>query len=763
MSDEHVKINDTEPRIAHLGDGAATVFAVPFPYLAAADLAVWAGGVLQTIDADYTVAGAGESGGGSVTFAVAPAAGIEVVIARRTVIARMSDFLPGGALRADVLNTELDRLTAIAQELHGRLDRALRLADHDSAPALAAAPAKAAMANRLLAFDADGEPVAGPLSASLQQVENVAALEASAVASAVSAEASAASAQEDADGVAALVQNVPAAASFAGDGTDTDFALAAAPVSHLALIVTVDGAVIDPADYTVDGATLSFAAAPADGAAIHVRDLSATAAVDAAAVAALAPLAAEIAAVGQTAAAVAQVAAELDTVGEAAHVAARADFLRRHPEIPPPALVLAPSIGHGAGLLSCERDGAATTAGPGRRLKTVAADAARLWHDPQSGRPLYILKEAAATNLCLQSADLAAAPWIDSGAPATGIGATAPDGGQSTRVIDPEAGVSSSRRQFIDLSGFQAGETLCVSAWIRRSDPGVFPALRVFVFDDALPVRTKLFDAALLPFSTAELTNLTGAWDDHGFEHWADGWVRCRGRIFLPDPGVQALDYMDVRAFPAWNTQDLGSADAAAQGFADFFGYQVEAGARASSYIPTAAAQVTRPADALQAALPHPPAASEFTLLARYRYLGPDGGGGDHAHPLSLGDATNGADDYLAIRHGHAGGADAEKPGAVIETPGGGLDALGEDSARAPGDSVAVAAAVDGAGSAFEVDGEGEPQAASPARPDAARLTHLIVGAEPAQSWDIHHNIGLEEAALWPVRLSDAQLTEITA
>ncbi|ANK80090.1 MAG: hypothetical protein TEF_04260 [Rhizobiales bacterium NRL2] len=763
MSDEHVKINDTEPRIAHLGDDAATVFAAPFPYLAAADLAVWAGGLLQTIEADYTVAGAGESGGGSVTFAVAPAAGVEIVIARRTAIERVSDFLPGGALRADVLNTELDRLTAIAQELRGRLDRALRLADHDAAPALAAAPAKTALANRLLAFDGDGEPVAGPLSASLQQVENAAALEASAAASAASAEASAASAQEDANGVAALVQNVPAASSFSGDGTGTDFALAAAPVSHLALIVVVDGAVIDPQDYSVDGATLSFAAAPADGSAILVRDLSATAAVDAAAVAALAPLAAEIEAVGQAVGAVAQVAAELEAVGEAAQVAARADLLRRHPSTPPPALVLAPSIGHGTGLLTCERDGAATTAGPARRLTTVAADAARLWHDPQSGRPLYILKEEAATNLCLQSADLAAAPWIDSGAPTTGIGATAPDGGPSTRVTDAEAGVSSSRRQFIDLSGFQAGAVLTVSAWIRRSDPGVFPALRVFVFDDALPVRNKLFDAALLPFSTAELTNLTGAWDDHGFEHWADGWVRCRGRIVLPDPGAQALDYMDVRAFPAWNAQDLGSADAAAEGFADFFGYQVEAGGRASSYIPTVAAQVTRPADALQAALPHPPVASEFTLLARYRYLGPDGAGGDHAHPLSLGDATDGADAYLAFRHGHAGGAAAEKPGAVIETPGGGLDSLGQASARVAGLSVAVAATVDGAGSVFEVDGEGDPATATPAQPDPARLTHLIVGAEPTLAWDTHHNIGLEEAALWPVRLSDAQLTEITA
>ena len=763
MSDQHVKINDIRPWIAHQGDGDATAFAAPFAFFAAEDLEVRMDGVLQALDTDYTVDGAGETGGGTVTFGAPPANGAAVVVARRTAVERTSDFLPGGALRADVLNGELDRLTAIAQELRNRLDHAVRLTGHDAGAPLAPLPAKTALADRLLAFDASGEPVAGPLSASLNQVENVATLEAQAGASAASAEASAAAAAEDADGIAALVQNIPAVSSFTGDGVETDFTLGAAPVDKLALLVAVDGVLQPASAYAVAGTALSFAAAPADGAAIEVRDLSSTATVDAADVAALAPLGAAIAALGPRSGELSEVADGLNALGESALTAARSDYGRRHPDIQPPALLIAPGLGHGHGLMGCVRDGAATTVDAGRRLRQVASDVTRLWHDPATGRALFLLNEAGAANLCLQSADLSAAPWSDTGAPVMQSGARAPDGSVSSRIVDNESGAAASRRQIIDLSAFEAGDAVTVSGWVRRSDSGVYPAVRVEVFDDDTPSANELFDAVLLPFSTQQTSDLNGAWDAAGFEAWPDGWIRCWGRIVLPDPAPQALGQLNLRAFPAWNSSDSPSGNSGAQGHADFFGFQVESGPRASSYIPTATEQATRPAERLQAAIPEPPASGALTLMVRYRYLGGEPGGESHAHVLAVGDATDGADEYLVFRHGQAGDAAAHQPDAMIYTAAGGLDMLGAAAARTAGASVALAVAMDSAGSVFEVDGDGELDGAAPTLPDPDRLTHLIAGAKPSLAWGVSHNVGIEEFALWPVKLADADLTEITA
>lgn len=765
MSDAHVRIDDTAPWIAHLGDGAATAFAAPFAFFDAADLAVWADGDIQALDVDYTVSGAGESAGGTVTFAGAPEAGVAVVIARRTPVERTSDFLPGGALRADVLNTELDRLTAIAQDIRAGLGRAVRLPDHDSEAPLQAAPAKSALANRLLAFDADGEPVAGPLSGSLQQVENVGVLEAQAAASAASAEASAAAAAEDADGIAALVQNVPAASSFTGDGATADFALSATPVDALALLVTVDGAVQHPPAYGVAGATLSFATPPALDATVEVRDLSATAIVDAADVSAAAAVSGEIATVAADIDAVSEVAAAMATTGEAARVAALADFLRRHPDVQTPSLLLAPRLGHGLGLVDCIRDGTATTVDAGRRLKTVAADAPRLWHDPETGRPLYILKEEAATNLCLQSEALNQTPWTGAGVAVSEVasGPRSPADGDYFTLGDADAGSGLEYRQDIDVSQLAAGEPVVVSGWLRRETGNGLPALRVRVLDDAATPNT-LLDCALLPFGDpgSELSDAGAAVLDHGLTAWPDGWVHGFLKIALPDPGAQALDLLRLSLHPAWNADSADTAaDAATTGTAGFWGLQAERGHRASSYVPTAGAQATRPPDVLTAPVAASLARGAMTVMVRYRYLGEDRGGSVYAHPASIGDPADGSDEYLGFRHRQASATSPHVVSAISETAGS-IDALGTGAARTEGASVAVAAGLAGGASTYEVDGESELDAATPGALDPDRLTHLIVGAAPSAGWDTHNNIGLEEAAFWPVKLADADLTEVT-
>lgn len=156
MSD-HIQIGATAPRIQYTADGAQTVFPYPFPIFEAADLEVYLDAVAQS--SGFTVSGVGISAGGSVLFASAPAAGALVTLRRNIAIARTSDFQEGGALRAKVLNDELDRLTASLQQVATALGRSLVLSPVDPADGLVL-PSLAERAGALLGFDASGLPYA---------------------------------------------------------------------------------------------------------------------------------------------------------------------------------------------------------------------------------------------------------------------------------------------------------------------------------------------------------------------------------------------------------------------------------------------------------------------------------------------------------------------------------------------------------------------------------------------------------------------------
>lgn len=315
---EHIKINSTVPRAEYSADGTTTAYPAPFAFLKAADLKVWVGSTEQQLDTDYTVTGEGTTAGGTVTFNSAPTAGQSVVISRQATVARTSDFLPGGSLRADTLNDELDRLTLSQQETGAAIGRSLRIADHDADAKPGALPSRALRASRVLAFDDQGDPVAGPASSTLSDIEGAVSSvtddAAAAAASALSAANDAASVAE----VAALVQNIPATLSATGDGATVAFTLSRAPVDDKALLVSIDGIVQHGAAFATSGTVLTSTSAPPDGVAIEIRDLSATAIIDANEVSALAAISAAIPTVAAISADVSSVAAAGTAISDVA-------------------------------------------------------------------------------------------------------------------------------------------------------------------------------------------------------------------------------------------------------------------------------------------------------------------------------------------------------------------------------------------------------------------------------------------------------------
>ena len=151
--DDHITIGDVAPRVHYVADGVQTSFTYPFPIFEDADMEVRLDGLVLT--AGYTVAGAGSSGGGSVVFDVAPAAGHLVTLRRNLPVARTTDFQENGILRARTLNDELDYQVAALQEVKDGLGSALRL-DPSEVAGLAALPLRDARVNKLLGFDSTG-------------------------------------------------------------------------------------------------------------------------------------------------------------------------------------------------------------------------------------------------------------------------------------------------------------------------------------------------------------------------------------------------------------------------------------------------------------------------------------------------------------------------------------------------------------------------------------------------------------------------------
>jgi hypothetical protein len=154
---EHIQIGDISPRIQYTADGSQTVFTYPFPIFADSDLEVFLDDAEQA--SGFSVAGAGASEGGTVTFDTAPATDTVVTLLRNVPIERTSDFQESGEFRAKVINDELDREIAMIQQVDDKVARSLRLSQTDSADNLEL-PEKAARAGALLGFDANGDPVA---------------------------------------------------------------------------------------------------------------------------------------------------------------------------------------------------------------------------------------------------------------------------------------------------------------------------------------------------------------------------------------------------------------------------------------------------------------------------------------------------------------------------------------------------------------------------------------------------------------------------
>jgi hypothetical protein len=157
-------ISSTTVKNSYSGDGSTTSFNYTFKIFADSDLQVIirsAAGTetVKTITTHYTVSGAGNANGGSITFTSGniPTSTETVVLRRAVPQTQAIDYIANDPFPAESHEEGLDRATMTTQQIQEELDRAIKLSRTNTMTSTEFTVGATARAGKILAFDSSGE------------------------------------------------------------------------------------------------------------------------------------------------------------------------------------------------------------------------------------------------------------------------------------------------------------------------------------------------------------------------------------------------------------------------------------------------------------------------------------------------------------------------------------------------------------------------------------------------------------------------------
>ena len=157
-------VSSTTVKNSYSGNGSTTEFAYTFKIFADTDLQVIirsAAGTetIKTLTTHYTVAGAGDASGGSITFTSGntPASGETVVIIREVPQTQAIDYIANDPFPAESHEEGLDRATMTTQQVQEELNRSIKLSRTNTMTSTEFTVGATDRANKILAFDSSGE------------------------------------------------------------------------------------------------------------------------------------------------------------------------------------------------------------------------------------------------------------------------------------------------------------------------------------------------------------------------------------------------------------------------------------------------------------------------------------------------------------------------------------------------------------------------------------------------------------------------------
>lgn len=152
-------------------DGVTLKYAVPFYFLdnahVYADFVDTAESSTSLVNGtDFSLTGAGDEDGGSLTLAATKAVGFKLHIYRIVPVTQEAAYQQNSAFPAKTTETALDKLTMIAQQLESAVENSIRypLVEYGTDGTL---PLASDRANTVLAFDSDGAQTLVPMPASV--------------------------------------------------------------------------------------------------------------------------------------------------------------------------------------------------------------------------------------------------------------------------------------------------------------------------------------------------------------------------------------------------------------------------------------------------------------------------------------------------------------------------------------------------------------------------------------------------------------------
>ena len=157
-------VSTTIIKSSHNGNGSTTTFAYNFKIFADTDLVVIIRSstgteTTKSLSTHYTVSGAGDASGGSITFTSGntPASGETVVIRRNVPQTQAIDYIANDPFPAETNEEGLDRTTMIAQQVSEEADRSIKLSRTNTMTSTEFTVGATDRANKILAFDSSGE------------------------------------------------------------------------------------------------------------------------------------------------------------------------------------------------------------------------------------------------------------------------------------------------------------------------------------------------------------------------------------------------------------------------------------------------------------------------------------------------------------------------------------------------------------------------------------------------------------------------------
>jgi hypothetical protein len=158
-------VSSTTVKNSYSGNGSTTQFAYGYKIFADSDLIViirtdsTGAETVKTLTTHYTVAGAGDASGGSITFTSGntPASGQTVVIIREVPQTQAIDYIANDPFPAESHEEGLDRATMTTQQVQEELDRSIKLSRTNTMTSTEFTVGATDRANKILAFDSSGE------------------------------------------------------------------------------------------------------------------------------------------------------------------------------------------------------------------------------------------------------------------------------------------------------------------------------------------------------------------------------------------------------------------------------------------------------------------------------------------------------------------------------------------------------------------------------------------------------------------------------